>query len=220
MAYKRGSGFTLIELLVVMAIIAILAALLLPALQLAKESARRTQCLNNLMQIGRGTQMFLDDHDGQWFNGERYIDYDYLKTLNPNTMADTERVIWPQYVESRETFKCPSNKKDYPGPYNVMYYEFNHELSNGNGRGTPYSQEEITYPAKTTYVHDLDDYGPRNKRMDPLDNHGDDGGNMLFCDFHAEWIPNGHNGDGWFRAVGGDNPSYDFTTKTHVGRYP
>jgi prepilin-type N-terminal cleavage/methylation domain-containing protein len=57
-----GRGFSLAEVLVVIAIIALLAALLLPALSRSKASAQRTYCLNNLRQIGIGVQLYAADH--------------------------------------------------------------------------------------------------------------------------------------------------------------
>ena len=66
--------FTLIELLVVIAIIAILAAMLLPALQSARDRAQSSRCVNNLKQMGTISQTYLDDHRSFWPAGNRNTD--------------------------------------------------------------------------------------------------------------------------------------------------
>ena len=68
----RGWGFTLVELLVVIGIIALLIAILLPALTKAKENANRTACLSNIRQLGVGFMMYTQDNRGKWPAGATF----------------------------------------------------------------------------------------------------------------------------------------------------
>src|SRR5512147_2062826 len=66
----KSKGFTLIELLVVIAVIAILMAILMPALNRAREQGKRAACLSNLKQLGLAWNLYADDNNDRMVNGD------------------------------------------------------------------------------------------------------------------------------------------------------
>ena len=120
---RRREGFTLIELLVVIAIIAVLMAILMPALNRAREQGKRATCLSNLKQLTLAWILYADDNDDNLVNGdtEEYgtnpkrpawvkRDWSSGMTLVQKRDAIMNGALWP-YIKSLKLYKCPTVSK-------------------------------------------------------------------------------------------------------------
>jgi prepilin-type N-terminal cleavage/methylation domain-containing protein/prepilin-type processing-associated H-X9-DG protein len=95
MLKSDDDGFTLVELLVVIAIIGILVALVLPAVQRAREAARATQCRSNLHQIAMGVHQYYDRNDGEFFLHHPFDADVIANTGNANSFAE---IYWEDKI--------------------------------------------------------------------------------------------------------------------------
>jgi prepilin-type N-terminal cleavage/methylation domain-containing protein len=127
MAMRRRNGFTLIELLVVIGIISILIAMLLPALNKARESAKRIQCASNIRQITQALLIYANENRGVFPRGRRQ---GAMLLGEPMVTTDPPSVL-KYYGLTQGIIFCPSNtqpdkwptrKKPFYGPLSGAYF--------------------------------------------------------------------------------------------------
>ncbi len=164
---RTKKGFTLIELLVVIAIIAILAGMLLPALNRARESARRIKCLNNVRQLAIASHLYAADHREVFPSG--------------TDIAGWAEELYPNYTEDFNMFICPSMNTQAGAP--ITDNECDYSFVAGMKESDPADSfmlcdEPSSVTAASGRIH----------FTDAASNHRSDGGNFGFVDGHVTWI--------------------------------
>jgi len=163
---RSRPAFTLVELLVVIAIIGILVALLLPAIQAAREAARRSQCINNLKQFGIGLLNYHNSNnsfpkgwlvkgtsDGYFANANTKI-LPYLEETSLSSIYDQSKAWYDQQKGVGDTviamFNCPSTGE--PNPY--LYQPLQSLL--GNGKNGTFATSDYAYCKGNTDAYCID----------------------------------------------------------------
>lgn len=145
-----SNGFTLIELLAVIAVIGVLAAILIPALQSARKSANQSKCVSNLRQIAMAVQSFTNDNGGRfpetWYFGE--TGKPWCRQLEPYVGMESNGQI------EGNLFRCPAVEEGNHHGWSDYGYNENLGLGKGADVGESARRVGIPDPAKVVMVGD------------------------------------------------------------------
>jgi len=191
----KSHGFTLIELLVVIAVIALLASMLLPSLQKAREMARGIKCVSNLRQIALTFALYQTDYDN-WYPISSYADAtSWINALHDaglvkSYLSGTEVAPLVEGEKSQGIWRCPSEMRGTRlDGYNDANYGMSYNLKTNSGF---LKISSIENPTNTILVGDSSQgpwmqwVGPSN--ITKLCLRHNEGANFVFFDGHIKWL--------------------------------
>ncbi|MDA3961528.1 MAG: prepilin-type N-terminal cleavage/methylation domain-containing protein [Planctomycetota bacterium] len=196
---SRSGGFTLIELLVVISIIAILAALLIPAIQMARSMAMSAKCMSNCRQLGLAANTYAADWEGalpylpnNWFgynpNGwKSHFTGDYFAEYTDDNPGRRRAVYQcPEKPEKDRGYSCARNRTGMEPPLidsidqatqTVLFFDTKYY-------GYPFPPMSDTRP----FWYKTPPPYPSSGTVTSLDNRHRGGANMVFVDGHVEYV--------------------------------